>query len=165
MPSVRAALRRWSTLDAVSSPVDRESEAHRAAILEANQAFYAAFEALDLEAMAALWAAHDPVSCIHPGWAMLVGRQAVLSSWAGIFRGTQAMRFDLRDPQVFVAGTSALVVLFEIIEARLHDEHIRAVAHTTNVFVLELGAWRIVHHHASPSSADALPVASGRAIH
>ena len=55
------------------------------ALLAANSAYYQAFLARDNEAMAALWAP-DGVSCIHPGSPPLIGRRAVLASYADIFR-------------------------------------------------------------------------------
>ena len=46
------------------------------AVLAANQAFYDAHEALDLDAMTAAWD-HDDVVCTHPGWPILRGRALV----------------------------------------------------------------------------------------
>src|SRR5262249_50109904 len=89
----------------------------REAILAANAGFYQAFEALDLERMGRVWSEAMPISCIHPGWALVSGRAAVLASWAGIFRGTEKIRFELREPEVFVAGQVAWVVLVEVLEA------------------------------------------------
>jgi len=53
-------------------------------VLEANAAFYAAFEQRDPEAMDALWAREAPVACLHPGWEPLFGREAVVGSWRRI---------------------------------------------------------------------------------
>ena len=52
-----------------------------AAVNFANEAFYVAFSTRDLEAMDALWARQAPVTCIHPGWNALTGRDAVMESW------------------------------------------------------------------------------------
>ena len=41
------------------------------AVLDANQAFYDAHEARDLEAMRAVWEHSDRVVCVHPGWPIL----------------------------------------------------------------------------------------------
>lgn len=139
------------------------------AVLAANARFYAAFEALDLEVMGSVWSEVQPISCVHPGWTLLSGRAPVLASWAGIFRGTEGIHFELREPQVFVAGAVAWVVLFEVIEAKQEGAVVRALAHTTNVFVLEAGVWRLVHHHAAPAPAPAPaeepPAEPGRTLH
>ena len=46
------------------------------ALRAANGTFYKAFEQLDLLAMAALWARSVPVSCVHPGWDLVLGHDA-----------------------------------------------------------------------------------------
>jgi ketosteroid isomerase-like protein len=120
-----------------------------AAVLEANQAFYDAFVALDMSAMEAIWSAVAPVSCVHPGWEPLVGRAAVLESWRGIFEGTAKIGMVVRDVRALVAGATAWVVLLEQIEERHGERAVRAAALATNVFVREHGAWKLVHHHAA----------------
>ena len=55
-----------------------------AAILAANTAFYSAFNDHDLEAMAALWSSSPELTCVHPGWNVLRGREAVIESWRAI---------------------------------------------------------------------------------
>src|SRR5690349_18059853 len=46
-------------------------------LLAANAAFYAAFNAKDAAAMDAVWSSRTDASCIHPGWNLLSGREAV----------------------------------------------------------------------------------------
>jgi ketosteroid isomerase-like protein len=118
-------------------------------LLAANRAFYAAFEALDLEAMSAVWSDEDPVSCLHPAGAPLMGRAQVLASWRGIFRSTYAIKLTLREPRVLVVGTAAWIVLIE--EADLHHEdgRLRGEAFATNIFLRKTVGWRMVHHHVS----------------
>jgi ketosteroid isomerase-like protein len=126
----------------------------REAVLAANAAFYEAFEGLNLEWMGRVWSETMPVSCVHPGWALVAGRAAVLASWAGIFRGTDRIRFELREPEVFIAGQAAWVVLVESLEAEHAGTLVRALAHTTNMFLLEEAGWRLVHHHAAPVTQE-----------
>jgi ketosteroid isomerase-like protein len=121
-----------------------------AAVREANRAFYAAFEALDLEAMRGVWSAVDPISCVHPGWEPIFGCAAVMESWAGIFRGTEAIEFALRDIRVSIFEGTAWVVLVEQINARHRDRTLVASALTTNVFVRGSKGWSLIHHHAGP---------------
>jgi ketosteroid isomerase-like protein len=128
------------------------------AVIAANARFYAAFEAMDYDAMIRVWSEREDVSCIHPGWHLVAGREQVLASWAGIFRGTERIRFAVREPQAFVLGDTAWIVLVEEIEAEQREGIVRALAQTTNVFVREGGAFRLVHHHAAP-----MPVAEEEA--
>ena len=125
------------------------------AVLAANEAFYRAFAARDFSAMDALWAAEAPVACIHPGWEALVGREAVMESWAAILGGPGAPQIRCEAPRAFVLGPSAFVICREALEAG------RLIA--TNVFAREQGGWRMVHHQAGPASpAQPSPPASER---
>ena len=54
----------------------------------ANTRFYQAFETLDLAQMDRVWAHGEHVKCVHPGWPILVGWDAVRSSWETIFENT-----------------------------------------------------------------------------
>ena len=47
----------------------------------AEAAFYAAFEARNLDAMMAVWAHNDSIACMHPLAAPLNGRAAVAAGW------------------------------------------------------------------------------------
>ena len=115
------------------------------AVLAANAGFYRAFAARDVGAMDALWARRTPVACIHPGWQVLNGRDAVMASWRGILTGVPPT-IECRDAIARVTGTTAFVVCTELLEAG------ELVA--TNVFVHEDGAWLLAHHHAGPVARD-----------
>jgi ketosteroid isomerase-like protein len=116
------------------------------AVLAANAAFYRAFAERDVAAMDALWAHSVAVACVHPGWQVLNGREAVMASWRGILNGVPPT-IQCSEETAHVTGTSAFVVCTETLEAG------ELVA--TNVFVQEAGDWKIAHHHAGPvASAD-----------
>ena len=116
-------------------------------ILAANATFYRAFSNGDYPAMSELWARRAPVACVHPAARVLLGRGPVLDSWRQILSGTS--RFELRceEPVVNVFGDTAVVTCYE--GGGDHPVHLAA----TNVFVLEDGRWRMVHHHAGPISS------------
>lgn len=120
------------------------------AVLAANDAFYRAFESLEIDRMRALWLSSATISCIHPGWAALVGWPAVMESWEQIFAGTLSMRFTLSDVSVHVAGDAAWVLCVENIESRQVDGAAAARVQATNVFQRRDGRWHIVHHHGGP---------------
>ena len=111
-------------------------------MLAANRDFYRAFAARDYNAMAELWAEEHAVACIHPGWAALHGRDGVLESWRAILGSPQAPDVTCSDPTVVMLGDAAFVTCVE------HVGTTQVAA--TNVFVLEQGKWRMVHHHAGP---------------
>jgi ketosteroid isomerase-like protein len=124
---------------APSEPPD-DDEAVRAA----NDRFYAAFEAADLDAMSDLWEHSDRVSCTHPGWAVLRGWSSVAASWAALFQGPERLQFILTNQQVVVEGSAAWVTV---------DENIIGVESGTvssvNLFVRTSDGWRMVGHHGS----------------
>ncbi len=121
------------------------------AVLAANEAFYRAFTAGEAQAMDELWARHEPVACIHPGWPPLSGRAEVMRSWRAILtEGPRRIR--CHEPRVHLLGEAALVTCLEAL-----DEGLLAAA---NLFVREGGSWKIVHHQAGPM---ALSTATGEA--
>jgi ketosteroid isomerase-like protein len=115
-------------------------------VLAANAAFYRAFATRDVAAMDALWARKTPVACIHPGWQVLTGRTAVMTSWRGILENPDAPEIACTEARAHVFGAAALVVCTE----RLESSQLVA----SNVFVREDDAWRLVHHQAGPVARD-----------
>lgn len=119
-------------------------------VTKANEAFYAAFRARDVEAMESLWAQRSPVGCVHPGWAPLRGRDVVMRSWRAIFHG-EPPNVSVSDVRVsFVAGVACVVCLEQLTDA---EGQPGGVFVATNLYVQEDRAWRIVHHHSGPIAA------------
>lgn len=117
------------------------------AALAANEAFYRALGAADAGAMEAMWARRAPVTCLHPGWTLLSGREAVLASWAGILANPNQPRIVGGGASVtLLGGDAALVLCREVVSG--------AALYATNVFVREDGAWRLAHHHSGPVMAE-----------
>ena len=112
------------------------------AVLAANEAFYRAFANRDVAAMAELWATDAPVSCTHPGWPVLLGRDDVLTSWRGILENPAAPNLRVGDAIVHRVGDTALVFCSEVVDG--------TPLAATNVFVREDDAWCLAHHHAGP---------------
>lgn len=120
------------------------------ALRAANGKFYKAFEQLDLTAMAALWARNVPVSCVHPGWDLVLGHDPVMNSWRAIFEGTSEIHFHNEEAQVTVGPTMGWVVSREMLRTMVQGMPVENTLTVINSFVLEEGVWRIAHHHAAP---------------
>jgi uncharacterized protein (TIGR02246 family) len=126
------------------------------AVEAANAELYAAFEAGDIDRMAALWADSDDVSCIHPGGPILRGRGNVLRSWSMIMANTDYIQFFLTDVEIGIVGDLAVVTCAEnILTANPEDPDTTSFAHpgrvvATNVFRRSGNAWRLMLHHGSP---------------
>jgi ketosteroid isomerase-like protein len=117
------------------------------AVLAANQAFYDAHEARDLDAMTHVWEHSPRVVCVHPGWPILRGWDNVMQSWAGIFRGSGRNQFILTNESHVVIGDAAWVHLDE----NLVDTDGAGTIAATNMFAHSpTGLWRMVAHHGSP---------------
>ena len=113
------------------------------AVLAANEAFYAAFNAKDTTAMDALWARTSPVACVHPGWNILSGREEVLASWEGILTNPG-------QPRIVAGGAEVLLDSGEIAIVTCRELVAGSPLAATNTFLREDGGWKLVHHHSSP---------------
>lgn len=140
-------------------------QSEREAVSAANAAFYQAFEARDLDAMAEVWERSDRAAVTHPGWPALRGWAQVAASFGAIFEKTPFIQFFLTDERVEVEGDTAWVVVEENV-LQAHDTHGGRVAESllgdatasaVNVFVRTPQGWRMVVHHASPVSAAEEP--------
>ena len=116
---------------------------------EANARFYRAFETLDIEEMDRVWVHREHACCVHPGWPLLRGWDAVRTSWQRIFANTGEMRFTLADVNVTVGGDLAWVTCTENILSEVNGRVAVTAILATNLFERGADGWRIVHHHAS----------------
>jgi ketosteroid isomerase-like protein len=129
----------------------------RQAVVAANEAFYRAFETLEIREMEKVWLRASHIKCVHPGWPLLRGWGPIMTSWERIFANTFGMRFTLSDVHVEVTGSLGWVVLIEELESRGYEGVSRSEILTTNLFEKRDGLWFIVHHHASPILAPSSP--------
>jgi ketosteroid isomerase-like protein len=111
-----------------------------AEVLEANEAFYRAFNQKDTAAMEAVWSQSNEVSCVHPGWNLLQGRGPVMESWRGILSNPAQPKMVSGGASVTLFGAVALVSCRELVAG--------SPLIATNVFRHEDGRWRLVHHHS-----------------
>jgi ketosteroid isomerase-like protein len=130
------------------------------AITEANEEFYAAAEAGDLDRLGAIWLSgpfEASVQCVHPGWAPVFGREDVLRSWAVVCANTPFLQFFLTDVRIDVVDRIAVVSLTENIitdmSAGSSEEDPGFIAGgratTINIFRRTDDGWRLWMHHAS----------------
>lgn len=125
------------------------SDQTTAAVLAANQAFYDAFAALDIERMEEVWSRDDVVTCIHPGWATLSGWYLVMESWERIFAGASMMSFNITNAEVTVSGDVAWVICTENLTSVLDGRVLGGRIEATNVFRNRGDGWLVIHHHGS----------------
>jgi ketosteroid isomerase-like protein len=114
--------------------------ADTAAILFANDAFYLTFQTADFEAMETVWSSRDGISCIHPGWPPLLGRDQVMASWRSILANPNQQAVQAHAASAEANGDAAIVICYETVG--------RATLIATNVFAREDGQWKLVHHQS-----------------
>jgi uncharacterized protein (TIGR02246 family) len=122
-------------------------------ILAANAAYYRAFATRDAGAMGRVWA-EEGVSCVHPGWPVLIGREAILDSYRNILRNPSQEPIEHRHATALVSGGDGRVFCVELVGGM-------ALA-ATNWFRRIDGAWRMIHHQASPIAAAVQEAPPGR---
>ena len=117
-----------------------EDEVHAA-----NRAFYAAFEAADMDAMSDVWEHSDRAACVHPGWERLTGWGAISASFFALFQNGQPLQFILTGERVDVDGDLAWVSCDE----NILSSEVGGTVAALNLFARQDGAWRLVVHHGS----------------
>ena len=131
-----------------------DSDADRRAVLEANRAFYEAFNERDVEAMADLWQRSDDVTCIHPHRNVTKGHTEILRTWRAILTNPDQPKI------VFAAEDARIVGDLGIVAGREVVAGVPIVA--TNIYQRTSSAdwtdnadappdtWLLIHHHGSP---------------
>ena len=114
----------------------------RRAIEDANEAFYRAFRAANIDAMSAVWIDGPHARCAHPGSAPVVGSSDVRASWEIIFASVPG-GLDVRclDANVYAGDGWGMVTCVE----RTPSGSLTAL----NVFERRPdGSWGVVAHQA-----------------
>lgn len=124
------------------------------AVLAVNAAYYRAFAAADARTLEKLWAV-DGVTCVHPGWRPLVGREAVVRSYRDILASARPVPITCSGERVVLNGDFARVICMERVGA--------VVLAATNVFVRTGQGWLLAHHQASQVAEVDAPRVSRRA--
>lgn len=110
----------------------------------ANEEYYQAYNARDIEAMDRIWAKNVAVACIHSSYPKLSSREDVLKSYRVIFDVPNLPQLIHQQDTITVTGDTALVTAYETWAGGKNTYA------ATKVFVREDGEWRLVLHHSSP---------------
>lgn len=119
-------------------------------IVAANERFYNAFNARDLDAMKRVWGSHEKVTCVHPGWEPLNGVEPIMQSWQGIFKNSGNMNIEVADVNVTTSESLAWVSCVEKLYTIATHGVLASKVFSTNLFQLNEGNWKMIMHHASP---------------
>ena len=122
----------------------------------AEAAFYAAFEARDLDAMMAVWDSNESIACIHPLTAPLKGRGPVAAGWQSIFEAAEQFQIQIEIAHEIGAATQVIRLVREYLVIGQESEP-RPPILATNVYRKESDGWHLVLHHASPLQVGGPP--------
>jgi len=129
------------------------TEKQKKEVLEANENFYLAIKRGDVDQMEKVWIQDASVKCVHPGWPMLYGWEAVGQSWKNIFGNGGPLDIELPDISAQILGDIACVICIEKISYKVGDEVQFGFAQSTNIFKFDGSSWLLALHHASPIPA------------
>jgi ketosteroid isomerase-like protein len=118
--------------------------------IEAENAFYDAFSAGDLEAMMRVWAVSFDVVCVYPSGPRLEGVVEIRNSWELIFKERIEREFDLRCRRIVGSDEYRIHLLEENISV-LGTSLVSPPVLATNVYQHMQDGWYMVLHHASVS--------------
>jgi len=121
--------------------------------IEAEDAFYTAFTAGDMEAMRQVWLDACYSSCIHPMGDRLAGTVAVLKSWETILKNTADVLIDISDRVIEEQQQIAIHTLIENIHLVDKPEQTFQFL-ATNIYQQTTEGWKLLLHHASPMPRD-----------
>lgn len=119
-------------------------------VLKANSRFYKALGEGNLNSMTEIWLNEPKAKCVHPGWPMLYGWEAIKESWKNIFEAGGPAHIDISDVRIHISGELAWVICIERVSQRVGVQTRLGYAQSTNVFEYSGSSWRLVIHHASP---------------
>lgn len=122
----------------------------------AETAFYAAFEARDLDAMMAVWDSSDSIACIHPLAVPLNGRGPVAAGWKSIFEAAEQFLVQIEIAHEIHEPNQVIRVVREYLTIGQESEP-RPPMLATNVYRKTDDGWRLVLHHASPLRVGGSP--------
>jgi len=125
-------------------------ESDKELILEVNNRFYKALGTRDLELMGTVFVHDERAGCMHPGWVMLEGWEAIRQSWENVFDPEDQLDIKLHNITVDIQGDAAWVTCIQELAYIKRDPAMMNVSVSTNIFEKNESEWLMVIHQASP---------------
>ncbi len=119
-------------------------------VIKVNERFYNALGTRDLELMDVVWIKDSRAGCVHPGWIMLQGWQAIRQSWENVFDPRDRVDIRLSGISVEIKGDVAWLTCIQELTYINRDPMTMNVSQSTNIFKRYGSGWLMVLHHASP---------------
>lgn len=133
----------------MTKPDDKEQ------VLEVNTRFYQALGTRDLELMGTVFVHDERAGCMHPGWVMLKGWEAIRQSWENVFDPEDQLEIKLHNLSIEIEGDAAWVTCIQELTYIKRDPVAMNVSVSTNIFEKNESGWLMVIHQASPMPISA----------
>jgi uncharacterized protein (TIGR02246 family) len=117
--------------------------------------FYEALQAGDLERLMSCWSDDGDIVCVHPGGPRVVGAAAIRAAFEALFSQGGTINVHPKHICRIDAMASAVHSIVEEIEVPTPEGLAHGYVLATNVYHKTPQGWRMVVHHASPTTADA----------
>ncbi len=118
-------------------------------IIRTNKKFYDARNRYDLDLIEGVWVNDIRAKCVHAGWPIIFGWEAIKESWKTIFETGGFDHVDISDFFVEVKENSSWLNCIERATYSVENRRIVMLAQVTNIFELLDGEWKMALHHAS----------------
>ncbi|MGI9559050.1 MAG: YybH family protein [Thermodesulfobacteriota bacterium] len=126
-------------------------------VKKAQEMFYEALNKADIEMMEQVWVAGGRAKCIHPGWPVIKGWDAIKASWMSIFESGELASIEMSDVMIDVGEKAALANCVEKLNHFVEGNVVVTFAQATNIFEITDSGWKITLHHASPIPVKSTP--------
>ena len=115
-------------------------------VLSANNLFYEAFRAADLEKMRKVWSESEESTCIHPAHPAIFGSDRIMNSWRALFSGGRMPQLRATRTKVTLRGDVAWLTCCE------SEGSEPSTIEALNIFERSKddGRWLMLHHGAAP---------------
>jgi ketosteroid isomerase-like protein len=125
-------------------------------VRQASERFYAALTRVisgDAGPMMDIWSHSSDVTTMHPIGEREVGWEEVQGPWQMVASICSGGRVTIEEPLIRVVGNLAYEVGTESGDATMAGEALSFRHRVTNVYRLDGGVWKVVHHHTDKSPA------------
>lgn len=118
-------------------------------VMKVNETFYKALGTRNLELMDQVWVKDSRAGCVHPGWIMISGWQAIRQSWENVFDPNDQVDIRLSSITVEIKGEVAWVTCIQQLIYINRDPIGINMSQSTNIFERHDSGWLMILHHAS----------------
>ena len=125
------------------------NESSKDMIIKLNKEFYDALGEGRMDLMEKIWLNDGTVQCVHPGWPLLSGWDAVKESFQDIMNSGKIVGIVTSNVEMFSSDNVVWVSCIENINLKMNGSIETVQAQATNIFELRGDHWVMVLHHTS----------------